>query len=314
MAYPPSSAAVSVSPATLRDRTDAGRLPAWIRTRPPHGNAYPEVQGHLRALGLGTVCREAHCPNLSECWSAGTATLMLLGTDCTRRCAFCAVRTHWPRGEVDRTEPGRVAEAVRRWGLRYVVLTQVCRDDLADGGAAVLAETVGAVRATSPSTRVELLIGDLGGSRSALAEVVSAGPDVLAHNLETVRSRTPTLRDRRAGYDRSLELLERARALGGPTLVTKSSLMLGAGESPSELDTSFEDLRHASVDLLTLGQYLRPSPAQLPVTRYVPPEEFALWRDRALALGFAGVEAGPLVRSSYRAEELFDRARARREV
>jgi lipoic acid synthetase len=271
---------------------------------------YPEVRGMLEELGLGTVCREAHCPNIPECWSAGSATLMLLGTECTRRCAFCAVTTHWPRGVVDRTEPARVAEAVRRWGLRYVVLTQVCRDDLADGGAAVLAETVASIRRESPGTLVELLLGDLGGSVEALRTVVDAAPDVLGHNLETVRSLSSRIRDPRAGYDRSLELFVRARRLGGPGLVLKSSIMLGLGEGEEELRVAFGDLRGSDVNLLTLGQYLRPGPDHPPVARFVPPGEFDRLRRAALDAGFAAVEAGPLVRSSYRAEDLYRRARA----
>ncbi len=298
------SEAVSAAP------DPAGRLPEWIRVRPPRGPVYPEVRGLLGELRLDTVCREARCPNLPECWSAGAATLMLLGTDCTRRCPFCAVTTHWPRGVVDATEPTRVGEAVRRWGLRYVVLTQVCRDDLADGGAAVLAETVRRVRAESPGTLVELLIGDLEGKDDSLRTVLDPAPDVLAHNIETVRSLSSRLRDPRAGYDRSLRVLRRARELGPPNLVTKSSIMLGVGESDDELERTFSDLRGAGVDLLTLGQYLRPSPTHLAVQRYVTPEEFARWRARGLAHGFAGVEAGPLVRSSYRAETLYRRALA----
>ncbi|MGB6501117.1 MAG: lipoyl synthase [Thermoplasmata archaeon] len=285
-------------------------LPSWIRVRPPRGPVYPEVKGMLEELSLGTVCREARCPNLPECWSAGAATLMLLGTECTRRCAFCAVTTHWPRGVVDRTEPARVAEAVRRWGLRYVVLTQVCRDDLGDGGASVLAETVAAIRRESPGTLLELLIGDLGGEESSLRTVVESRPDVLAHNLETVRTLSPRIRDPRAGYDRSIEVLARARRRGGPALVLKSSVMLGLGEEEAELVAAFEDLRSAGTDLLTLGQYLRPSAHHVPVARYVPPEEFDRLRALALARGFAGVESGPLVRSSYRAEALYRRARA----
>ena len=291
-----------------------GSLPPWIRTRPPGGPLYPEVRGLLAGLHLGTVCREARCPNLPECWSAGTATLMLLGTECTRRCSFCAVTTHWPRGAVDRTEPERVAEAVRSWGLRYVVLTQVCRDDLSDGGASLLAETVARIRTASPSTLVELLIGDLGGNASALAALLVDPPDVLAHNLETVRSLSAEVRDPRAGYDRSLAVLRQARELGARDLVTKSSIMLGLGESSEELATALTDLREAGVDLLTLGQYLRPTSDHRPVARYVPPEEFGAWSDRARAAGFLGVEAGPLVRSSYHAEELYRRAvRVRRE-
>ncbi|MGD0250523.1 MAG: lipoyl synthase [Thermoplasmata archaeon] len=288
------------------------RLPPWIRIRPPRGAVYPEVRDLLDGLQLGTVCREARCPNLSECWSAGAATLMLLGTECTRRCGFCAVTTHWPRGVVDQTEPARVAEAIRRWGLRYVVLTQVCRDDLADGGAALLAETVRRIRGASPETLVELLIGDLGGSEEALAALWSSPPDVLAHNLETVREFSPSVRDPRAGYDRSLGVLAAARRTGPTRLVTKSSIMLGLGEADDGLETAFRDLRGAGVDLLTLGQYLRPSEEHVPVARYVPPNDFDRLRDRALTLGFAGVEAGPLVRSSYHAEELYRRACAAR--
>lgn len=291
---------------------ETARLPSWIRVRPPRGASYPEVRDLLGGLGLGTVCREARCPNLPECWSSGTATLMLLGTECTRRCGFCAVTTHWPKGEVDRTEPARVAEAVRRWGLKYVVLTQVCRDDLADGGAGILAETVGRIRTAAPSTRVELLIGDLGGDPEALATLWSSPPDVLAHNLETTRALSPRVRDRRAGYDRSLAVLATARRTGPSTLVTKSSIMLGLGETESDLRVAFADLRRAGVDLLTLGQYLRPGPEHVPVERFVPPEEFDRLKAEALDLGFAGVEAGPLVRSSYHAEELYRDAFASR--
>jgi len=292
--------------------TEPSALPEWIRVRPPRGAAYPEVRGILGELGLDTVCREARCPNLSECWSAGAATLMLLGTECTRRCTFCAVTTHWPRGVVDRTEPSRIAEAVHRWGLRYVVLTQVCRDDLEDGGASVLAETVRKIRAESPRTLVELLIGDLGGRDDALRPLLESPPDVLAHNLETVRSISSEVRDPRAGYDRSLGVLRAAHRLGPKGLVTKSSLMLGLGETDAELEMALRDLRSAEVDLLTLGQYLRPDPDHRPVHRYVPPDEFSRWQATALSLGFRGAASGPLVRSSYRAEELYRQARAAR--
>jgi lipoic acid synthetase len=285
------------------------RLPPWFTIRPPRGEQYPEVRELLHELRLGTVCREAHCPNLSECWSAGAATIMLLGTDCTRRCGFCAVNTHWPRGAVDPTEPARVAEGVRRWKLRYVVLTQVCRDDLPDGGAAHLAATVEALRAECPETLVELLIGDLAGREESLALLCERPPDVLAHNLETVVRLSPGVRDPRASYAQSLALLARAKALSPRPLVTKSSIMLGLGERETELLASFADLRRAGVDLLTLGQYLRPSSTHLPVDRYVPPEEFDRLGELARAHGFAGVESGPLVRSSYRAEELYRAAR-----
>jgi len=291
---------------------ESSALPEWIRVRPPKGATYPEVKSLLSELKLGTVCREARCPNLPECWSAGAATLMLLGTDCTRRCTFCAVTTHWPRGVVDGTEPSRVAEAVRRWGLRYVVLTQVCRDDLDDGGAGIMAATVRRIRAESPDTLVELLIGDLAEREASLRILLESPPDVLAHNLETVRSLSPVVRDPRASYDRSLSVLRTMRRLGGDELVTKSSVMLGLGETDPELERALRDLRSVGVDLLTLGQYLRPSPTHRPVHRYVPPEEFAGWQATALSLGFAGAACGPLVRSSYRAEELYRTARAAR--
>ena len=280
-------------------------LPEWIRVRPPNGPVYPEVRSLLATHRLGTVCQEARCPNLSECWSAGTATLMLLGTDCTRRCAFCAVNTHWSHGAIDWTEPRRVAEAVGEWGLRYVVLTQVCRDDLEDGGASVLAETVRSIRARCPETLIELLIGDLEGREASLRTVVEARPDVLAHNLETVRRLSPKARDHRAGYDQSLDVLRQVKRLAGGNLVTKSSLMLGLGEADAELAVAFGDLRSAGVDLLTLGQYLRPSEAHAPVHRYPTPADFEALRQVALERGFSGVESGPLVRSSYRAEELY---------
>ncbi|MCI4349504.1 MAG: lipoyl synthase [Thermoplasmata archaeon] len=292
------SGAVS-SPTGLRP------LPPWIRTRPPTGDRYAGVRTLLLDQELGTVCREARCPNLPECWSAGTATLMLLGTDCSRRCGFCAVRTHWGNGAVDASEPDRVARAVERWGLKYVVLTQVCRDDLPDGGASILADSVRAIRTRRPTVLTELLVGDLGDSERALASVLAARPDVLGHNLETVERLSPKVRDRRAGYRTSLRLLARARSLGGPTLITKSSIMLGLGETDHELAQAMADLRAVGVDLLTLGQYLQPSPAHVAVARYVPPAEFDRYGELAREAGFRGVESGPMVRSSYHAEELY---------
>jgi lipoic acid synthetase len=288
------------------------RLPSWIRVRPPRGPVYPEVHTLLRELRLGTVCQEARCPNLPECWSSGHATIMLLGTECSRRCTFCAVTTRSSHGRIDATEPARVAQAVEAWGLRYVVLTQVCRDDLADGGAAILAETVDRIRAVAPATRIELLAGDLGGARDAWERLLAHPPDVLAHNIETVRRLSPEIRDRRAAYDRSLEVLRWARSEGAHGPVTKSSIMLGLGETQAELEESFHDLRGAGVELLTLGQYLRPSPGHRPVHEYVTPERFDLLKELALGEGFAGVEAGPLVRSSYHAGALYDRAVQRR--
>jgi lipoic acid synthetase len=283
------------------------RLPEWIRVPLPSAR-YPEVRSTVDDLRLTTVCREAHCPNKGECWSAGTATFMLLGADCTRRCSFCAVSTHWPNGVVDPTEPARVAEGIARWGLRYAVLTQVCRDDLPDGGAAHLAAAVDAIRDRCPTTRVELLIGDLRADPKALRTVLERPPDVLSHNLETVRRLSPEVRDRRAAYETSLRTLSLARELGPPKLVTKSSLMLGLGESTSEVREGLRDLRRSGVDLVTMGQYLRPSAAHRPVDRYLTPSEFDRLGALALEEGFAGAEAGPLVRSSYHAEALYERA------
>ena len=289
----------------------AERLPEWIRVPLPSAH-YPEVRSTLDDLGLATVCREARCPNKSECWSAGTATFMLLGAECSRRCSFCAVTTHWSNGAVDPTEPARVAEGIARWGLRYAVLTQVCRDDLPDGGASHLAAAVAAIRERCPTTRVELLIGDLLADPDAVRTLLERPPDVLAHNLETVRRLSAEVRDRRAGYDRSLRTLAMARELGPPGLVTKSSIMLGLGETSHEVEESLVDLRHAGVDLVTMGQYLRPTPAHRPVSQYLTPAEFERYADVARRAGFAGAEAGPLVRSSYHAEALFERAVAAR--
>lgn len=292
------SIAASSSPET-------GRLPPWIRSRPPQGERYVALKSRLEGLQLGTVCREARCPNVAECWAAGSATIMLLGQDCTRRCSFCAVHTRSPHGVADLDEPRRVAEAVGRSGLHYVVLTQVCRDDLFDGGAALMAETVHRIHEGTPGVRVELLIGDLGGAEDPLRTVLAARPEVLAHNVETVRSLSSEVRDRRAGYDRSLQVLLSAHAWGARGIVTKSSIMLGLGETETELTATLRDLRAAHVDLVTFGQYLRPSSAHRPVARFVPPEEFDAWKRAALSLGFRAAEAGPMVRSSYHADELY---------
>jgi lipoic acid synthetase len=252
----------------------------------------------VRELGLHTVCQEARCPNIGECWGHRTATFMLLGDRCTRNCGFCAVAHGRPLA-VDPEEPGRVAAAVARLGLQHVVVTSVDRDDLPDGGAAHFAATARAVRAAVPACRVEVLVPDFKGRLESAGEVAGAPIDVFNHNLETV----PRLYKRAragAGYERSLAILARART-ERPALVTKSGLMLGLGEEEDELLRVFDDLRSVGCDVLTLGQYLRPSADQLPVERYVPPEEFAALRARALTLGFRHVEAGPLVRSSYHA-------------
>ncbi|GIW41339.1 MAG: lipoyl synthase [Candidatus Binatia bacterium] len=278
--------------------TVARRHPEWIKARAPVGERVFELRRLLRGLRLHTVCEEAQCPNLGECWAHGTATLMLMGDVCTRNCGFCAVAHGRPR-PLDPEEPARVAEAVERLGLRHVVLTSVDRDDLPDGGASHFAATVRAVRGRIPRCSIEVLIPDFQGNPVALEVVVGSPIDVLNHNVETV----PRLYKRvRPGsrYERSLEILRRAKELR-PELLTKTGLMLGLGEEREEVLAVLRDLRAVGCDILTLGQYLRPSSKHLPVVRYVPPEEFRELRADASRLGFLHVEAGPLVRSSYHA-------------
>ncbi|MBI4575293.1 MAG: lipoyl synthase [Planctomycetes bacterium] len=285
------------------------RPPEWIRARAPGGAAYLRLKEVLRRRGLHTVCEEARCPNLGECWAAGDATFMLLGDVCTRACRFCAVATGNPRGRVDPEEPLQVAQAVAEMGLRYVVLTTVDRDDLPDGGATHVAKTVRAVRERT-GARVEALTGDFGGDRAALAALLESRPDCFAHNVETVPRLHPRVRDRRASYERSLAVLAAAReplrAEGIASRVTKSSLMLGLGEDSGEVLSVMDDLRAVGVDVLTLGQYLQPTPAHLPVARYLEPAEFEELAVEGRARGFRRVLAGPLVRSSYRAGEGVD--------
>ena len=282
----------------------AERKPEWLRVRPPSGDRYGHLKGLLRGLNLHTVCEEAHCPNVGECWGGGTATIMLLGDLCTRGCRFCAVKSGNPRGLVDDGEPRRVAEAIADLGLTYVVLTSVDRDDLPDGGASHFAATVREIKARDPDILVEALIPDFQGDLDAVQTVVDAGPDVLDHNLETVRRLQGVARDRRATYEQSLAVLRGAKTIRSG-LFTKSSLMLGLGETRSEILEAMRDLRANAVDLLTLGQYLRPSEWHLPVHEYVSPETFDELRAAGEELGFAYVAAGPLVRSSYRAGEFF---------
>jgi len=276
----------------------ARRHPPWLKVRAPGGPEFAETMATVRELGLHTVCQEARCPNIGECWGHRTATFMLLGDTCTRNCGFCAV-THGRPLAVDPAEPLRVASAVARLGLRHVVVTSVNRDDLADGGAAHFAATARAIKRLLPGCRVEVLVPDFQGNLASVAEVVASPIDVFNHNLETV----PRLYRRvRAGarYARSLAVLEAAHG-GRDRLLTKTGLMLGLGETQVELASVFRDLRSIGCDILTLGQYLRPSGEHLPVERYVPPEEFTALGAEALALGFRHVEAGPLVRSSYHA-------------
>jgi len=278
--------------------------PAWLRVRVRNTPELERVRQTVLAQRLNTVCFSAACPNLNECWSRGTATFMIGGSRCTRRCGFCDVTTGRPDA-LDPGEPARVAEAVAALGLRFAVVTQVARDDVADGGAAQMAATVRAIRARCPAVGVEVLIADLKGDEEALRCVLDAGPDVLNHNLETVERLQRRVRPA-AGYARSLFVLRRAGELR-PDIPTKSGLILGMGERDAEVEQALHDLRAAGVTLLTLGQYLRPSPDHLPLDRWVTPAEFDAWRERALALGFHDVASGPLVRSSYHAEALAGR-------
>lgn len=284
---------------TLPDH--AGRKPPWLRAQLPSGARYLGLKRLMREHRLATVCEESHCPNIGECWNAGTATLMVMGGVCTRACRFCAVDTGNPSGWLDPEEPANAAKTVRLMNLGYVVLTSVDRDDLPDGGAAHFARCVQAIRRRSPNTAVEVLTPDFRGSEDAVRAVLASGPAVFAHNIETVRRLTPRVRDPRAAYDQSLAVLRAAARDGGGILV-KSSIMLGLGERAGEIRQAMRDLREQGVSLLTLGQYLRPTAYHLPVERFVPPAEFAEWREHGLAVGFREVVAGPLVRSSYRAE------------
>jgi len=273
------------------------RRPDWLRVRLPQGEQFAATRGIVSGHRLHTVCESANCPNVGECWSAGTATFMILGNVCTRSCGFCAVLTGRPPG-LDPEEPERVAGAIARMGLRHAVITSVDRDDLPDGGAAAWAETIRAVRRAAPETKVEVLVGDFKGCEEDLATVLSARPDILAHNLETVPRLHRIVRPQ-ARYERSLEVLARAKTRG---FVTKSSLMLGLGETEEEVIAVLRDLRAVDCDIATFGQYLQPTRDHLPVERFWTPEEFARIAQQAEAMGFWHVESGPLVRSSYHAE------------
>ncbi len=273
------------------------RRPDWLKVRIPGGESYSHLQTLMRSKQLHTVCEEALCPNIAECWNRGTATFMILGNICTRSCGFCAVKTGRPM-ELDLDEPRRVAEAVRQMGIRHAVVTSVNRDELEDGGTTIFAETIRQIRALAPACRVEVLIPDFKGDEDALKTVVEAKPGVLGHNVETVPRLYRTVRPR-SKYERSLQLLHRAKKMG---MVTKSGLMLGIGERTQEVLEVMQDLRRVGCDILTLGQYLQPTRAHLPVDRLVHPDEFKILEERGLKIGFHHVESGPLVRSSYHAE------------
>lgn len=274
--------------------------PDWLRVRAPGGPNYRDLKGLVDHLRLHTVCESARCPNIGDCWERRTATFMILGDICTRSCGFCAIKTGRPL-ELDLEEPERVAEAVATLDLRHAVITSVNRDELPDGGAAIFAATIRAIRECCPQTSIEVLIPDFKGVWSALALVMEARPDILNHNLESIERLYYCVRPQ-ARYHRSLELLRRAKETA-PGVLTKSGMMLGVGEEDTEIAQSMADLRAVDCDILTLGQYLRPSPQHIPVRRYVPPETFAAFKRLGLEMGFRHVESGPLVRSSYHADE-----------
>lgn len=277
------------------------RLPEWLRLKLPTSESFTKTRTLLRDLSLHTVCESAKCPNHWECWSQGTATFMIAGDRCTRACGFCAVSTAKPLAlEVD--EPQRVAEATRRMGLKHVVITAVARDDLADGGADHFRKTILAVREANPGTVIEVLTPDFQDRDADIDQVLSAEPEIFNHNLETVRRLTPTVRHR-ATYDRSLSVLRKVKQRRGDRMFTKSGLMLGLGESQEEILGALRDLRESGCDIVTMGQYLQPTRQHLPVTEFVPPARFAWYGEQAEAMGFVHVASGPMVRSSYHAEE-----------
>ncbi len=280
------------------------RKPDWLKVKLAHGENYERLKSDVKASGLHTVCQEAMCPNIGECWGAGTATIMILGDTCTRGCHFCNVKTGSPRGEVDWLEPKRVAEAVRDLGWQYLVLTAVDRDDLADGGAAIFASTVRMIHKLSPASKVECLTGDFAGDLAALDVVLDAEPEVLAHNLETVRRLTPSVRDRRATFDQSLAVLDHAKRRG-KSKFTKTSLMLGLGEREDEIEDAMDAARAVGVDIFTMGQYLQPTKRHLDVVEFVTPAKFERLREIGVAKGFRQVVSSPLSRSSYHAEQAF---------
>ncbi len=279
-------------------------LPDWLSITPATTEKYNEIRETMRSFGMHTVCAEAHCPNTSECWSAGTATFMILGDVCTRGCRFCTVGKGTAGTNVDGREPAKLARVIQKWGLKYAVITSVCRDDLPDGGARHFADCISEIRKLVPGTLIEVLIPDFRGDGAALKTVVDAHPDVIGHNIETVARLSPSVRDRRADYRMSLDVLKGCKILD-KSIYTKSALMLGMGESEQEVLSSFEDLRSVGTDFLAVGQYLRPSKKQLEVKEYVRPERFDELRKTALGLGFLNVASGPFVRSSYNASAYF---------
>jgi len=279
------------------------KKPVWLRVRPPAGENYTNVKQSLRLLNLHTVCEEARCPNISECWGTGTATIMIMGDICTRGCRFCAVNSGKPF-LLDAGEPERVAKAIKEWGLRYVVITSVCRDDLEDEGAEHIAKTIKAIKLLCPTTIVESLIPDFRGDESSIKEIIKSEPKVISHNIETVQRLTPKVRDARASYEQSLLVLKKIKDINS-MIYTKSSIMLGLGEAEDEVIQTIKDLKSVGVSILTIGQYLQPTPKHLPVIEFITPEKFNWFREIAEQIGFVYVASGPLIRSSYRAGEVF---------
>jgi lipoic acid synthetase len=286
-------------------QADIQRKPPWLRVSVGGGERYRAVKETVTTHKLATVCEESHCPNIGECWNHGTATIMLMGATCTRACRFCAVDTGNPKGWLDAQEPENAAQSVKLMGLTYVVLTSVDRDDLPDGGAGHYAACIQAIRKINPNTAVEALTPDFNGDRAAVARVVESGLQVFAQNVETVESLTHVVRDPRAGYQQTLDVLAHAKTVK-PEVLTKSSLMLGIGETDAQVEQTLRDLRAHQVDIVTLGQYMRPTKNHLPVDRWVTPENFEDLRQFGLSLGFTEVASGPLVRSSYRADRILE--------
>lgn len=278
--------------------------PEWLKVKAPAGENYNRIKSMLGDLNLATVCQEARCPNIGECWSGGTATFMLMGEVCTRGCRFCAVKTGNPKGKIDTEEPQKVGWAIAQMGLEYVVLTSVNRDDMEDQGAGHFAETIEVIRKNDPDLIVEVLTPDFKGREDLVQKIVTAKPHVFAHNVETVERLTPKVRDPRAKYNQSLSVLHMVKQMD-PSIYTKTSIMLGLGETDEEVRTAMKDLRAVGCDVVTFGQYLQPSKRHLKVLEFISPEKFKQWEQEALSMGFMYCASGPLVRSSYKAGEFF---------
>lgn len=293
----------------MRNTPTQKTFPDWIRQPWPSGEAFSEVKSLMGDLNLHTVCQSAHCPNQSECWGRGTATFMVMGNTCTRHCTYCAVNSGRP-GALDAEEPAHIAEAVRRLGLKHTVITSVTRDDIPDGGAGHVAETIAAIHAVNPETTVEALVQDFDGDRDAIARVQEAAPEIFSHNIETVERVFKRIRDRRFTYGQSLDVLRIAREYSGNRFI-KSAFMLGCGETPDEIEQTLRDLYDAGCDAVSMGQYLQPTPKHAPVEAYIPPAQFKEYEALAYEIGFGFAVAGPFVRSSYRSEALLESDYAR---